>query len=194
MKNLYIIFAFLFMASFLFAQDENNMEQGAMDEETKVWMDYMTPGEMHTLLAGGEGEWKTKSTFWMEPGTEPMVTEGTSKGEMILGGRYLRTEHTGNMMGMPFQGISIEGYDKALNKFVNVWIDNFGTGIAYAEGVYNEEEDIFEYNGTMTDPMTKEAMSFRQTVKWNGKDEAVFKMYMPIEGEEFQSMEVIMTR
>ncbi len=57
-----------------------------------------------------------------------MVTEGTGKTEMILGGRYQQSTHKSMMMGMPTEGISLMGYDNATDEFTAIWIDNIGTG------------------------------------------------------------------
>ncbi len=83
-----ITFSLLFITASLNAQDEMSADQ-------KAWMDYMTPGPMHEMMAKSVGDWKTKNTFWMDPEGEPIVTEGNAKFEMILGGRYLKSTHTG---------------------------------------------------------------------------------------------------
>jgi hypothetical protein len=110
MKNL-LLFAACFTLLFstrIFSQDNEQM-----DPQTKAWMEYMTPGDMHKMLAGSNGSWKTKIHMWMAPGTEPMVSEGTSVNEMILGGRYQRSTHSGDFMGMPMEGMNILGFDNA---------------------------------------------------------------------------------
>jgi hypothetical protein len=66
-----------------FAQNEGM----TMDEQMKIWMDYMTPGPMHELMAKQVGTWKMVSKMWMDPGVEPQVSEGTINAEMILGGK-----------------------------------------------------------------------------------------------------------
>jgi len=95
---------FLLISVPLLAQDSE-----AVDPNMQVWMDYMRPGPMHEMMMKSSGEWKSVSKFWMDPSGEPMVSEGTVKFEMILGGRYMRSTHTGTMMGMPFEGIFLQG-------------------------------------------------------------------------------------
>jgi hypothetical protein len=36
----------------------------SQDDNMKKWMDYMTPGEMHKMLASHTGKWSAKTTFW----------------------------------------------------------------------------------------------------------------------------------
>ncbi len=71
---------------FLLAQ-ETDMQ----DEQMQIWMEYMTPGPMHEMLAKSVGDWKTINKFWMDPAGDPMIVEGTGKTEMILGGRYQKS-------------------------------------------------------------------------------------------------------
>jgi hypothetical protein len=52
----------------------------------KLWMDYMTPGPMHQMMAKSVGEWKTINKYWIDPAAEPMVTEGTATSETYRNG------------------------------------------------------------------------------------------------------------
>ena len=70
-----------------------------------------TPGEPHKLLAKLEGSWTTRSRGWMDPGEPPVESTGTCEQRMILDGHYLRQEYAGDMMGAPFTGINLLGYD-----------------------------------------------------------------------------------
>lgn len=187
---------FFVMFSFsMIAQDEQQMDQAQQDAATKAWNDFMTPSEEHAMLAKVTGEWKVSQKFWTLPGSDPMETEGTAVGEMIMGGRYLVMNHLGNVMGMPFEGMSIEGYDNAAEKFVSVWIDNLGTGFAYAEGNYDAETGILTYEGSMTDPMTKEATWFKQTMKVVDDNNLYFEMFMKAPDDtEFKNMEFTFTK
>ena len=48
---------------------------------------------------------------------------------MILGGRYLEQRYEGTMMGQPFSGIGVTGFDNYKKKFVSTWVDSMGTAI-----------------------------------------------------------------
>lgn len=165
-----------------------------MTEEQKVWMEYMTPSWGHEFLAKGAGEYTFVSKLWMMPDTEPTVSEGVAKGEMILGGRYLQMHHSGEMWGMPFEGISLEGYDNAKKAFISTWIDNMGTGIMYATGNYNEENKTLTYNGTYCDPMDGKDKPFKQIGRFTEDNTLVLEMYMEVEGTEFKNMEITFTK
>lgn len=193
MKKITALFLMLILALTLTAQDEPSAEEQAAAQ--KAWMEFMTPADEHKDLANGAGEWIVQNTYWFTPGAEPTVTEGSAVGEMIMGGRYLKTIHTGTVMGMPFEGMSLEAYDNAADKYISIWIDNLGTSVAYAEGAYNEESGKIVYEGSMTDPMTKEPAWFKQTVEKPDENTIKFEMFMKgQDGSDFKNMEILFTR
>jgi hypothetical protein len=160
----------------------------------QAWMEYMTPGPMHEMMAKSVGDWKTINKFWMDPSAEPMVTEGTGKTEMILGGRYQRSTHNSTMMGMETEGISLMGYDNATEEFTAIWIDNIGTGTSVAKGKYDETTNSITLKGTMVDPMSKQEMYIREVFKFLDADHYILEMYLINNEEEFKSMEIEFVR
>ena len=188
-KKLFLFLsAVLFISSAVIAQDANQ------DEQMKIWMDYMTPGEVHQAMASFTGDWKTENKMWMAPGMEPTVTQGTCKMEMLLGGRYLKSTYAGDFMGMPFEGMSIEGYDKATNMFYSMWIDNFGTGMMTMKGTYDDMTKSVNYKGMMVDPIQKKEIPVREVFNVGDPNKIVMEMYSEMDGQEFKSMEVTYTR
>ena len=75
-------------------------------------MEYGTPGPMHAMMASWDGTWNGDMTMWNYEGGPSEKSSGTAVNSMILGGKYQITTHTGNMMGMPFEGSSITAFDK----------------------------------------------------------------------------------
>jgi hypothetical protein len=191
MKKLFLLVGCFFMISGLSLAQEG---EGEMSEDMQVWMEYMTPGATHQMLAEANGEWNTKITFWMMPGGEPQTSTGTCTNEMILGGRYQKSTHHGDMMGMPFEGMGLLAYDNATHKFYNIWIDNMGTGMMMSSGKFNEETGKAEMMGTYVDPMTGKEEPFKQTFQNVDNDKQIFEMFMYFEGKEFKSLEVEYTR
>jgi hypothetical protein len=189
MKNLLVLSLFFFSATAtLHAQD-------AGDAEMKAMMAYSTPGEMHELMARDNGPWREQVTMWMKPGAPPQTFTASVKSEMLMDGRYQQQTHSGEWMGMPFNGISTTGYDNARKVFVNTWIDNFGTGIMTSEGRYNPATKTIEFKGKVTDPMAGgKQMPFRQVLRFIGDKEQRVEMYMMHAGKEFKSMEIVLTR
>lgn len=166
----------------------------AQTAEEKAWMAFMTPGEQHAMMAKEDGKWDEDITFYMAPGAPPTSAKSSCTNEMILGGRYQRSVHTGEMMGMPFEGISTMGYDNGRKIFFSTWIDNMGTGIMYCEGKYNEAKKILELKGTTTDPATGKPMAIRETMRWIDANTQEMEMFNTVNGKEYKSMVIKFTR
>jgi hypothetical protein len=167
-----------------------------MDEASqKAWMEYSTPGDVHKMMAKSDGQWKGDVTWWMAPGQQPMHSTTTSTNTMIMGGRYQQSIDKGDMMGMPFEGMNILGYDNAKKMFVSTWVDNMGTGMMNMEGTWDEATKSVTMKGKSYDPMTKKAMNIRQVFKYIDDNNQMLEMYMIMpEGKEFKSMEIKYTR
>ncbi|MCX6323058.1 MAG: DUF1579 family protein, partial [Sphingobacteriales bacterium] len=73
------------------------------EEESKKWMAYMTPGEVHKLMASWDEEWNESITMWMAPGAPTQEMKSTCVNRMLLGGRYQESKHLGDFGGMPFE-------------------------------------------------------------------------------------------
>jgi len=164
------------------------------EAETKAWTNYMTPGPVHDMMAKSAGAWSGKCTFWMKPGAPPTTAMVDAKNEMILGGRYLQSKNTGEMMGMPFEGIGVTAYDNATKKFINTWMDNMGTGIMTLEGTWDDNTKSITFKGKAVDPMTGKEAPVRQILKFVDDNTQSLEMYQDSNGKEFKSMEILFTR
>jgi len=163
-------------------------------KDMAAWMEYMKPGEMQALLRRSDGEFREHITIWQTPDGPPMMQEATCTNAMILGERYQQSIHKGNMMGMPFEGIGILGYDNARNIFFSTWIDNMGTGIMYSEGKLDREQGVIELKGYTTDPATGKTMDFREVTDIKNPHRRVTEMFTTLDGKEFRSMLIIQER
>lgn len=161
----------------------------------KAWEAYMTPGDVHRTLAKDNGIWNEEVTMWMAPGAEPTKSKMVAVSKMILGGRYQETKHTGNFMGMPFEGIATQGYDNASKKMVSSWVDNMGTGIMYMSGDYDGTSKTIEFKGEMTDPITQKVKPTRELFTIVDDNTRKMEMFDVTEdGKEYKNMEITMTR
>ncbi|WP_312175358.1 DUF1579 domain-containing protein [Chryseobacterium sp.] len=164
---------------------------------TKAWMDYATPGEMQRMLAKSDGNWVGETKMWMENGSQPMMSKSEATNKMVFDGRYQMSTHKGDMMGMPFEGISIVGYDNSKKKFVSSWIDNMGTGIMNMEGIWNASTKSIEFKGKMTDPSRPgKDCNVREIYTFVDDNTQKMEMYGPDAktGKEFKTMEINYTR
>jgi Protein of unknown function (DUF1579) len=164
------------------------------DAEMKAWENYMTPGNMHKILAEAAGDWNEEITMWMDPAAPPTKSAATSKIEMIMGGRYQVAKTTGNMMGMPFEGMSVMGYDNTTKMFTSTWVDNFGTGTLTMMGTWDAPTKSIILKGKMVDPMTGKDIWTKQIMKFIDKDTQEMEMYDTKNGTETKTMAVKSTR
>jgi hypothetical protein len=162
-------------------------------EQQKAWMEYITPGKYHEMMAKTAGEWKAVIKMWMDPSAEPQLSEGTTVNEMIMGGRYLKSTQSAMMMGMPFEGFAIEGYDNGKKEFVSIWIDNMGTGIMLSSGAYDETSKTIILKGSMPDP-TGVNVEYRQVTKIIDDNKYISEMFTNYGSGEFKMMEIEYTR
>ena len=72
---------------------------------------------------------------------------------MILGGRFLQQEFSGEMMGSPFEGFGIMGYDNHTKKYVSTWVDTMGTAILYFEGTAGPDGKSITQTARYDDPV-----------------------------------------
>ncbi len=184
----------LLAVSFSGAMAQESKETKQSPEE-KAWMAYMTPGKMHEMLGKSQGLWSEEVTMWMAPEAPPMKSTITGMNKMIMGGRYLQGMSRGSFNNMPFEGISVVGYDNAKNIFVSSWIDNMGTGMMYMEGKWNDATKTIEYKGSQPDPMTGKETAVRELYKIVDENNQFLEMFMtPAGGKEYKSMEIKFTR
>lgn len=178
------IFTFLLLLSVpkIFAQDQ------------EAWTKYMTPGAIHQMMAESSGEWNSNVTMWSDPAQPPQKIDGTCTNEMIMGGRYLKSSQKATMMGMPFEGMMLLGYDNAKKEFTSVWYDNMGTGTFVSTGTYNNQDSSLTLVGSMVDPSTGKDIKCREIVKFIDKDNQVMTLYVMQDGKEVKNMEQVMTR
>lgn len=167
----------------------------SQDDGMKKWMEYMTPSDAHKSMSKCSGTYKAKISMWMDPKAEPTKSEGTATFEMVLGGRYMTGKFSGNMMGMPFEGMSLDGYDNITKKYTNVWIDNMGTGTTITTGTYDEVTKTITYTGESVNPMTGGMMKIRQTSTFNADGSMSMDMFTPdASGNEYKMMHIDFTK
>ncbi|NBB93225.1 MAG: DUF1579 domain-containing protein [Gammaproteobacteria bacterium] len=166
-------------------------EQAAMME---AWTEAMTPGPEHERLAEAAGEWQAEVKWWMEPGSEPSVSESSVTRSMSLEGRVLVEEWQGEMMGQPFIGHGRTGYDNVTGKYWSTWTDNMSTGLMMFEGRYDAETGKYTFTGSYTDPMSGDVVESR-SVSWSDESgREIMEMYETRGGREIKTMEMTLVR
>lgn len=188
-----LVFVSLTLNVAIFGQQQPQSEEE--QKMMKLWQEYATPGENHKYFEYFVGDWEVNVKMWMKPGAEPEVSKGGNTSKMILGGRFLKSYYTGTMMGMPFEGLSITGYDNFKKQYVTMWLDNAGTGIYQTSGTLDKASKTRTETGLWDDFMTGGKSKVRWTTKIIDDNKYIFEMYGPDPtGKEYKSGEIIYTR
>ena len=189
----FICLCVLVTASPALAKEEtpSEMDHQAMME---IYAKLATPGKPHKQLTSLAGSWTTKTKSWMEPNTPPMESTGACEDKVLLDGRYLQQECTGEMMGQPFTGIGVHGYDNFAKKYVTTWIDSMGTGIFSMDGTASADGKTITLDGGHSDPI-EGFMKHRAVWKFVDANSQTFEMYgSGKHGKEMKMMEITYTR
>ncbi|CAN5185359.1 hypothetical protein BH18GEM1_BH18GEM1_17140 [soil metagenome] len=187
--------AFLVAVTSVAAQEAAQMsaEEQAMMQK---WAEYATPGEPHQRLASLAGDWTWTSKWWMAPDAPPEESGGTTSSSMSMDGRYLMENYEGSMMGQPFKGHAITGYDNFRDEYVSSWIDNMGTGMMMSRGTYDPATKTLTMTGAYDDIMTGEKdKPMRGVTTHVDENNMTYEMYITgPDGQEFKTMEIRATR
>ena len=119
--------------------------------EMAEWAKLNAPGPEHKKLAAMAGEWDTTCTMFMPDGGK-MESKGKEKSKVVLGGRFLESEFQSEMMGMPFTGRGLMGYNTITKKWVMTWTDSMSTGITYFEGTEDKEKKTMTMTAEQKSP------------------------------------------
>jgi hypothetical protein len=159
------------------------------------WMAAATPGTPHKNLATMAGTWDTTVKSWMKPGAPPMESSGTSEQKMVLDGRFLEQQFSGNMMGQPFHGLGYNGYDNVKKKYVATWMDSMGTMVMIMEGTADPTGKVVTYTGTFDDVVTGKPAKVKSVMTTVDPDHLTFEMWGPDPaGKVYKTMEMHYTR
>ncbi len=130
------------------------------------------PGAEHKALHRSVGTWDA---------TVEMMGE-TSKGTMIVelgpGGFTTLTRYEGSMMGGPFEGRGIDGYDASKKKYVAIWTDSMSAAPVFTEGTWDEKSSTLTMQGEMLG-MSGKMEKAKFVTKWTGNDTMDFEIFAP---------------
>jgi hypothetical protein len=151
--------------------------KGGKEEMMEIYRKLGAPGSVHKMLERQAGIWKASIRSWMEPGQPPVESDGESQIRMILGGRFLYQEFSSDMMGMPYKGVGMDGYDNHEQKFVSTWMDSMSTGIMFFEGKSDAEGKTITQHSRSDDPV-RGPLRWRSVTRIMDDDHHEFELYM----------------
>jgi hypothetical protein len=178
------------------AQAQEKMPEMTPEQkaEMEAYMKAGTPGVPHQRLASTAGTYDLKIKMWHEPGGPPTEDAGTATRTMVLGDRVQVEELTTTMMGMPYSGHGMTGYDNGTQKYWSTWNDSMSTGVMMSQGTC-DAQNACTFTGTSHDPVLKKAVKYRMTSKWTSPTTELFTMFGPDKkGKEYKMMEITYTK
>jgi hypothetical protein len=174
------------------ARDAGGDDMAAMMAKAKQ---FTQPGEHHKELERFVGRWNTETRITMV-GHDAPAEKGTAEFSWLMPGRWLKGETTGTVMGMPFDGFSITGYDNFKQSYVTTMVGNFDTAMIRAEGDMDPSGKALLLYGTLDEYLTGEHDKMVKTVwRFPSADKLVQEVHdLPIGEENTKVFEVVYTR
>jgi hypothetical protein len=167
-------------------------------EMMKQMMEMSKLNENHKLLASLVGTWSYTVKMWMSPSAPPTESTGIAVRKSVMDGRYVSGDYSGKfkmpgadgkMKEMNFQGMSMDGYDNAKQKFVSGWVDNMGTGIMLSEGTYDPAAKTITYTSDY-EMMPGMKSKVREVIKLTDQDHQSMEYYEDRGQGETKTMEI----
>ena len=196
-RSLLAVAGMSLLATLALAQTGNKPPEMTPEQkaEMEAYMKAGTPGAPHQAIAATAGSYDLKIKSWHEAGAPAMEETGTAKRTMMLGGRVLAEDITATMMGMPYSGHGLFGFDNVTGKYWSTWNDTMGTALFVTEGTCDAQVKNCTFTGSYVDPIKKTTIKSRMTTKWPSPTTEVFEMYGPgKDGKEMKMMEITYTK
>lgn len=150
----------------------------------------------HAYLEQFVGNWTGTGLIWEGPGADPFPAAFVATSQMIVGGNFLETKVTGNIVGMPFEGLQITGYSESRDKFSVQWINDLTSSeFCISEGTLDDTGIIRTDNGEC--PVCEDELSMRTVTNFIDEDHYTVTTYTSGGANgptEYKSMETTYTR
>jgi Protein of unknown function (DUF1579) len=152
------------------------------------------PGPAHKALQALVGEWKAEVKCWMDPSAPPDVKQGTAHARWILNGRFLEEEFHGEMMGKPFTGLFLMGYDNAKQTYNSVWMSDMQTSMFTSEGKGDSGYKVLTMEGKSSCAATgRKDIPMKTVLRLTSPDKHILEMFDGSKGYA-KTMEITYTR
>lgn len=120
------------------------------------------------------GTWDADFTMEM-PGAPAMKSKSKEVVGPICGGKWTWSTFTGEMMGAPFEGHALSGFDTKTEKVVSFWIDSMNGAWMRTDGTYDAGKQAFTMSGTCYDEQGQRR-KVASTTTSAGKDARTLRM------------------
>lgn len=141
------------------------------------------PEKAHAILKDAAGTWDARMKLYA-PGSDTPSSEskGVETNTMMEGGFFCLGEYRGELLGQPFVGKSVLGYDPEKGKYVGTWVDSVSARILAMEGTYDEATKTLTMWTESKDPATGKTVREKQVTRAIDHDTREFQMIQVGEG------------
>ncbi|MCC6284108.1 MAG: DUF1579 domain-containing protein [Phycisphaerales bacterium] len=150
----------------------------------------------HEFLGKTLGTYDCVMKFWMDPSQPPMEAKATAVRSWKIEGRWVQEDFScPDLMGQPFQGYSLMGWDNIRRQFVTTWCDSMTTSLMVQHGSISRDMKTITSIGEMDEPTTGEiGKPVKYVTRQIDDDHAVLEAYEILYGDEFKVMEITYAR
>jgi hypothetical protein len=147
----------------------------------------------HKLFEKYAGTWDAECTMNTPDGkSEKSAAKSTSR--VICGGLWQVTDFEGSMMGAPFQGHEVLGFDPAAKHYVVTWVDSAGASPSTGELDFDATTKTLAGRLKGRDEKGAE-VTWRQTDTWKDDNTHEWTMYMAgPDGKESVAIQILYKR
>jgi Protein of unknown function (DUF1579) len=151
------------------------------------------PGAVHKQMANWAGEYTTSSKFFAKPGQPSEATTGSATIRSILDGRFLSEENAGTLLGQPYTGMHLYGYNNATGKYEATWIYTGSTATMTLTGTSKDDGRTIEYTASIDQKGTR--MTLYVVLKHVDDDKFTVELYAKNkDGSKGPTLETTYTR
>ena len=154
----------------------------------------MGPGPEHKLLEKYVGTWDVEMEISMVPDAPPEKNKGKMTEKLVCGGMWLASDYESTLMGAPFMGHTVMGYDTFSKKYVSTWVDSMSPYLTIGEGTFDEKTKTHTMTLKGRDP-TGQPSTSRTVEVWKDADTRDWTMYSPgPDGKEYAGIHIVYRR
>lgn len=154
------------------------------------------PRKEHAYYHRFEGSWDAAGELKM-PGGAMVQMNGTLEARMGCNGTWLISDFHGNMMGMPYNGHALQGFDPASKKYIGIWVDMMRSDLDPMVGTL-DADGVLVSEGMVPNPLVPGTkVRARSKFRFEGPDRMVYEEYLNIpddSGEWQKWMTIVHTR
>ncbi len=158
----------------------------------EAFMKYASPGPEHEALAPLVGEFDvTLKVFMGGPGSPAMESAGTASARWVLGKRFVQQEASTTLMGMPWNSLSMTGYDRGKQQYVTSSANTMDTQMTTMYGTRHRDSGDLVFYGTLDEPAIGVfGRTIRNVIRFGDDGKYVVEVYDLHVGEEYKVVEM----